>query len=38
MSPNQKILFTITYDSINEILQIQLGPNLTRLSIGDLLD
>jgi len=38
MSPDQKILFTITDDSINEMLQIQLGHNLIPLSIGDLLD
>lgn len=38
MSPDQKVLFTITVESINEMLQLQPGPNLTTLSIGDLLD
>lgn len=38
MSPNQKVLFTITAESINEILQVQPSPNLTPLSTGDLLD
>ena len=38
MSPNQTILFTITVESINEMLQLQLGQNLTPISIGDLLD
>lgn len=38
MSPIKKILFTITVDSINEMLQLQLRPNLTPLLIGDLLD
>jgi len=38
MSLDQKILFTITADSINEILQIQPSQNLTPLSIVDLLD
>jgi len=38
MSPDQKVFFTITTESINEMLQVQPGPNLTPLSIGDLLD
>lgn len=38
MSPNQTILFTITAESINEMLQIQPRQNLTPISIGDLLD
>ena len=38
MSPSQTILFTITAESINEMLQLQPGQNLTPLSIGDLLD
>lgn len=38
MSPNQTIIFTITVESINEMLQLQLGQNLTPISIGDLLD
>jgi len=38
MSPDQKVLFTITAESINEMLQVQPGPNLIPLSIGDLLD
>ena len=38
MSHDQKVIFTITTKSINEMLQFQLGPNLTPLSIGDLLD
>jgi len=38
MSHDQKVLFTITTESINEMLQLQPGPNLTPLSIGDLLD
>jgi len=38
MSPDQTVLFTITAESINEILQLQPGQNLTPLSIGDLLD
>jgi len=38
MSPDQKVLFTITTESINEMLQVQPGPDLTPLSIGDLLD
>ena len=37
MSPNQTILFTIIVESINEMLQLQPGQNLTPLSIGDLL-
>lgn len=38
MSPNHTILFTITVESINEMLQLQPGKNLTPISIGDLLD
>ncbi len=38
MSHDQKVLFIITAESINEMLQFQLGPNRTALSIGDLLD
>ena len=38
MSLDQKVLFTITAESVNEMLQVQPGPNLTPLSIGDLLD
>lgn len=36
MSPNQTILFTITTKPINEMIQLQLGKNLTPISIGDL--
>lgn len=38
MSHDQKVLFTIIAESINEMLQFQSGPNLTPLPIGDLLD
>jgi len=38
MSHDQKVLFTVTAKSINEMLQLQPGPKLTPLSIGDLLD
>ena len=38
MPPDQQILFSITTDSINEILQLQTSQNLTPLSISDLLD
>jgi len=38
MSHDQKVIFTITPEFINEMLQLQPGPNLTPLSIGDLLD
>jgi len=38
MSPDQTIIFTITGESINEMFQLQLGENLTPVSIGDLLD
>jgi len=38
MSLDQKVLFTITTESTNEMLQVQPGPNMTPLSIGDLLD
>ena len=35
---NQQVLFTITAESINQMLQVQPSPNETPLSIGDLLD
>lgn len=38
MSPNQEVLFTIIAKSINEMLQLQLGQNLTPLSIAELLE
>lgn len=38
MYPNQTMLFTITAKSINEMMQLQWGQNLTPISIGDLLD
>lgn len=38
MSPNRAILFTITTESINEMLQLQPGKNLPPFSIGSLLD
>jgi len=38
MTPDHTVLFTITVESINEILQLQLGKNLTPISVGDLLD
>ncbi len=38
MSPYQKVLFTITSELVNEMLQVQTGPNLTPLSIRVLLD
>jgi len=38
MSPDQTILFTITAESINKMLQLQPGQNLTPISIRDLLD
>lgn len=38
MSPDQTILFTITAELINEMLQLQLGQNLSPISIEDLLD
>lgn len=38
ISHDQKVIFTITSKSINEMLQLQPGPNLIPLSIGDLLD
>lgn len=38
MSFDQTILFTITTESINEMLQLQPGQNYTPISIGDLLD
>lgn len=38
MSPDQKILFTIIAESINEMLQLQPRQNFTPLSIADLLE
>lgn len=38
MSPSQTILFTITADSINEMLQFQPGQNLTPIFLGELLE
>lgn len=38
MSPNQTIIFTITADSINEMLRFRPGQNLTPISIGELLE
>lgn len=38
MSLDQKVLFIVTTESINEMLQVQPGPNLTPPSIWDLLD
>jgi len=38
MSPDHTILFTITVKSVNEMLQLQPGQNLTLISIRDLLD
>jgi len=38
MSHDQKVLFTITIESINEMLHFQPGPNLTPLSIRDQID
>ena len=38
MSPDKKLLFTITAKSINEMLQLQPGQDLTALSIVDLLE
>jgi len=38
MSPDQTILFIITPESINEMLQLQPGQNLTPIFIGELLD
>jgi len=38
MSPNEDVLFTITVESINEMLHLQPGQNLTPISIGNLLD
>ena len=37
-APNHEILFTITTESINQMLQIHPSPNLTPLSIGHMLD
>jgi len=37
-SPDQSILFTITVESINQMLQLQQSQNLTPLSIGDMLN
>jgi len=38
MAPDHTVLFRITTESINEMLQLQLGQNLAPISIGDLLD
>ena len=38
MSPSQTVLFPITAQSINEMLQFQPGQALTPLSMGDLLE
>ena len=38
MSPNQTVLFTITVDSINEMLQFQLSEDLIPISLGELLE
>ena len=38
MSPSQTILFPITAQSINEMLQFHPGQALTSLSMGDLLE
>lgn len=38
MSPDQTILFTITIESINEMLQLKPDQNITPLSTRDLLD
>ena len=38
MFPNEEVLFTITVESINEMLQLQNGQDLTSLSIADLLE
>lgn len=35
MFPDQKVLFTITAESINEMLQLQPGENLTPLTFAD---
>jgi len=37
-APNQQLLFTITIESINQMMQVQPNPNETSLSISDLLD
>jgi len=37
-SPNQTVLFTITADSINEMLQFQPSQDLTPISLGDFLE
>lgn len=37
-APNHELLLTITAESINQMLKIQTSPNLTPLSIGNLLD
>ena len=34
MSLDQKVLFTITAESINEMLQVRPGPNLTHSPLG----
>ena len=38
VSPNQQLLFTITAESINQMMHVQPSPNETPLSISDLLD
>lgn len=38
VAPDQQVLFTITAEPINQMLQVQPSPNKTTLSIGDLLD
>lgn len=38
VAPNQHLLFTITLESINQMLQVQPNPNLAPLSIGGLLE
>lgn len=38
MTPDHTVLFTIIAESINEILQLQPGQNLTPIFFGDLLD
>lgn len=38
ISPNQTVIFTITADSINEMLQFQPSQALIPISLGDLLE
>lgn len=38
MSPDQSVLFTIIVHLINEMIQLQPTLNLTRISIGELLE